>query len=176
MRENIFGIGSKRCRIAYPMQFSDDIVTVAISLPNMHETINHCVNKVGKVMGISWVEDKYEANIHIGYEYRLDDTRPSQHIKSSKIYEYSQSWAEFIQTDFHPLTMGDQIAGQMNHAATIDVHIKPLTKSLINARHVKTSGLKQPIFHISAEVKKDIHEATRIITRNRGIPMMCDTS
>jgi len=175
MRESIYGTGSKQAWIAYPMQFSDDIVVVAIQMRGIHDLILDCVNFIGDMMGTKWEEDKYGSNIHIGYEFRHTSLVPTQHIKPSKVFEYTEKWSRFITSDFHTHTSRDEIAGQMNHASTIHINIKPLTKSVIKARHVKVSGMKQPMFKINIKVKDDIAEAVRILARNQGIPMMCTT-
>ena len=173
-RADIYGQNSKQTWIAYPMQFSDDVVIPAILVDGMHESIIHSVKHIGDMMGIQWEEDKYGANIHIGYEFRHNIPHPTQHIKSSKIIEYAEKWDAFIEVDTHTLKEGDSMSGQLNHAATIDMDIKPLAKSVTKARHAKNTRFDTPVFRIFDQVKLDIANATKILRRNKGIPMMCD--
>jgi hypothetical protein len=168
-----FGVNNPQARVVLAPMYSDDMCVVCPH--GTRPTVQAVADEVARRLNLRWQGDKGGPRVFIGYELRLGPPAElsAAFIKSVKVAEYTESWENLANQEFPSIKMGQSVCGQMNHAATVELALKPLATRLNKALHAQ-SRLRNPLlFAQPAACRADVLQAVRVLRGSKGIPLTC---
>jgi len=168
-----FGPNNPQARVVLAPMYSDDMCVVCPY--GTRPTVQAVADEVARRLNLRWQGDKGGPRVFIGYELRLGPStnHSAAFIKSVKVAEYTANWEDLASQEFPSIQMGQSVCGQMNHAATVELALKPLATRLNKALHAQ-SRLRNPLlFAQPAACRADVLQAVSVLRGSKGIPLTC---
>jgi hypothetical protein len=168
-----FGVGNPQARIVLAPMYSDDMCVVCPV--GTRPTVQAVADEVARRLNLRWQGDKGGPRVFIGYELRLGPTMGQSMalIKSVKVAQYAVKWDALAAQPFPLRQVGQSVCGQINHAATVELALKPLATRLNRALHAHSRLNNPEVFAQSAACQADIREAANVLRGSTGIPLTC---
>ena len=170
-----FGAGNKEARLAFATMYSDDLLIVCAT--HSVSAVEAAIKVKGDLFNVKWVMEKYGANLFIG---RTFDTTPPgvqsrQHVNGAKLTAYAEFSEGLRSTGGGSFKDIDSLLGKLNHASTVELGIKPLTKSLTRCRFGQDKHDGRGTCRLSQAAHHDLRQVEMKLRRDEGLPIMCST-